>query len=154
MPCVVRSNVSEPGDVFDMYGRFIGDIYVRLGSAEVDLNHWLLREGYAFPALYNSMTNDEISAVLALAKRAQSVKRGLWALPATDVRTLDFKRVFRKYATPSKDRGSVSFPKLFRRVSTWRVLTAAQLSVDTFNAFLKAAPDPCFTTADFLHFHS
>lgn len=152
MPCIARTAVSKPGDVFDMYGRFIGDVYVRLGHVEVDLNHWLLQRGWAFPALYNSMTNDEIRAVLSLAQESERAQRGIWAHRARDEQKFDFERVFRKpgKSTPTKDQGVVSFPKLFRRVSVWRVLSAAKLTTETFNGYLTAAPDGCYLTPDFL----
>ena len=37
--------VSKPNDVFDMFGRFIGDVHV----AGTNLNHWMLAQGWAFP---------------------------------------------------------------------------------------------------------
>jgi len=36
VPCVVRTQVDEPGEVFDTYGRFVGDIHVVIGDVVRD----------------------------------------------------------------------------------------------------------------------
>ncbi|HEX3855007.1 MAG TPA: thermonuclease family protein [Polyangiaceae bacterium] len=60
--CRVVTQVSEPNDVFDMYGRFIGDVIVTgTDGNEVDLNLWMVQNGWAFPTFYTSMTKDEIT---------------------------------------------------------------------------------------------
>jgi endonuclease YncB( thermonuclease family) len=149
--CVVRTHITKPGDAFDMYGRLIGDVFIRPGHAEVNLNHWLVQHGWAFPAFYNSMTRAEIDAIASLSREAETAELGVWAHPLADVRDFSFKRVFRAGDDArASEPGPVCFPKLFRRVAAWRVLTAAALSADGFGAFLKERPDPCYETADFL----
>ena len=59
--CVVRTCVDEPAEVFDTYGRLVGDIYVRRPRL-VDVNHWLVERGWALPALYSSMLPEEVDA--------------------------------------------------------------------------------------------
>ncbi|HEX3485904.1 MAG TPA: thermonuclease family protein, partial [Micropepsaceae bacterium] len=76
--CTAETQVDNPDDVFDTYGRFIGDIYVQRGSKRINLNDWLLREGWAFPAFYNSMTVDEIEEKIAAAKQGRKLKTRLW----------------------------------------------------------------------------
>src|SRR5437667_5473839 len=46
--CTVTTFVNEPNEVFDTYGRFIGDIVVESGGPAINVNLWLVREGWAF----------------------------------------------------------------------------------------------------------
>ena len=49
MKCRVVTGVSKPNDVFDTYGRFIGDIIVTgKNGKDVDLNLWMAQKGWAF----------------------------------------------------------------------------------------------------------
>jgi endonuclease YncB( thermonuclease family) len=150
-PCVVRSHVKKPNDVFDRYGRLVGDVYIRLGQTEVNLNHWLLQHGWALPSLYNSMENAEIDAVIAVAAAAEGRRAGVWGHPLDDVRKFDFGLTYRKGGPPEprKDRGPASFPKLFRRVACWRVLKKAHLRSNGFIGYLRDRPDDCYDTANF-----
>ena len=150
--CVVRSRLLHPGDAFDMYGRLIGDVFVRVGHAEINLNHWLAQHGWAFPAFYNSMHDDEIEALLTLCEEAQSAKLGVWSRAQPDLRAFAFRRVFRKSEAdpPPRDIGAVCVPKLFRRMAAWRVLGAADVGAGTFHSFLKQKSDTCYETASFM----
>src|SRR6266542_3666934 len=65
--CEVRTLVEHPNEVFDMYGRFIGDVWVRGHH----LNRWLVEEGWAFPAFYASMTHEEIRSLRRAASHAE-----------------------------------------------------------------------------------
>jgi endonuclease YncB( thermonuclease family) len=153
IPCVVRTNVKKPSDVFDIYGRFVGDIYVVFAGTEIDLNHWVIEQGWAFPAFYVSMTKQEVADIIGLARKAMTARRGVWARPARDIRVFDPKLVFRGKGVspePKKDKGVVTFPKLFRRVATWSVLKQAKIIQDTFVDYLKASADECWTTSTFL----
>src|SRR5262249_12166344 len=117
IPVVVRTSVDEPSDVFDVYGRLVGDIYVKLGRKELNLNHWMLQNGWAFPALYSSMSATEIQTVLALAKEAKAKRRGFWALVSSTLK-FDPKLLFDEDGPidAKSDRGPVVMPKLFRRL--------------------------------------
>jgi endonuclease YncB( thermonuclease family) len=71
----VFTHVDAPNEVFDTYGRLVGDIEVTVGGHKVDVNHWLVEQGFAYPTFYSSMNADEIKAFLALAKTARTKKR-------------------------------------------------------------------------------
>ena len=58
--CEVTTRVSSPNEVFDTYGRFIGDISVERDGHRTVLNDWLVANGWAFPTFYKSMTEAEI----------------------------------------------------------------------------------------------
>jgi len=117
---LVTTRVSKPNDVFDKYGRFVGDLLL---SDVTNLNHWMLAAGWAFSALYNSLQDDELQAFLAAAKKGKSKLLNDYS------RDLSFWDP--KLQTPHKeppgfcydeaqDKGPVQFPKLFRRIVTWK----------------------------------
>ena len=142
--CVVRSQVTNSNDVFDMYGRLIGDVYVQVGHTEINLNHWLLQHGHAFPAFYDSMTKQEISDIQALVEQAQTDNAGVWSHYTAKANEFDARRRAPKaHVTYSaaKDQQAVSFPKLFRRASAWGALKAAGLQTTRYIEYLKAHPD-------------
>ncbi|HEX4337921.1 MAG TPA: thermonuclease family protein, partial [Polyangiaceae bacterium] len=123
VPITIRTAVDDPSEVFDMYGRLIGDLYVKVKGKEVDLNHWMLRQGWAFPTLYASMSTDEITDVLALAAKAKARKVGLWKHASSALKGFDAKLLFVKNGAfdAAKDAGPVTMPKQFRRLSTYSV---------------------------------
>lgn len=124
LTCQVITQVAEPGDVFDMYARFIGDIVVTEAGAWLNLNQWLVAQGWALPSFYNSMTPDEICALTVRAQQARFRKTNLWSHGAytTLVGELDRTLTYRKPGSAvQKDRGSVILPKLFRRLYQWQI---------------------------------
>ena len=84
------SSLNSPNDVFDTYGRLVGDIDVTLNGKLLNLNQWLVERGWAYPTFYSSMTNDEINALLALAKTARSKKTLVWKFLSKTVGSFDF----------------------------------------------------------------
>lgn len=151
LPCTVETYVDEPNDVFDVYGRFVGDIVVRIkkeSSEPVNVNKWLVRKGLAVPAFYTSMSPAEINALLVEAKKAG--QKGVWPLERKAGR-LDRSLVYRKPpATVVPDKGPVIHPKLFRRLSTWDVNYDANMLTASFVKYLQEHKDACFETKEFL----
>jgi hypothetical protein len=82
VPFHVETAVDTPNDVFDTYGRFIGDVVIAVVDA-FNVNQWLAAEGWAFPTFYASMSSDEIERLRALAATAKSRKAGVGGPPAT-----------------------------------------------------------------------
>jgi hypothetical protein len=126
--------VTKPAEVCDVYGRFVGNVEVGPESARVDLNHMLLREGWAMPGLYNSMTHDEIRQIQADHDFAWTNGRGLFSANYVTGRLARFKPTQRyrkgpKVFTPFRDKGPVSFPKFFRRQADHYVRRALGESV-------------------------
>jgi endonuclease YncB( thermonuclease family) len=153
----VFTQVDKPNDVFDTYGRLVGDIEIVMSGTPVNLNQWLVEQGWAFPTYYSSMTNDEILAINALAKAARSKKRGVWKFLSKTVGTFDFTlREPKKNETTvlATDKGPALFPKLYRRFTNWSARNKAKATKQTFQTFLAAGsggkPDGCFETGDFL----
>jgi endonuclease YncB( thermonuclease family) len=153
LKCVVRTGVDEPDEVFDTFGRLVGDIFVTIGGVEQNVNHWLCRKGWAFPTFYSSMTKQEINDLIALSEPARKSKAGIWKRTTSDVSQFDRTLLFRNKGTPdpANDDGQVFFPKLFRRRSTFGIAQTAKMVSGLFKNYLKIAPDACFETSDFLH---
>jgi len=150
--CVVRTQVDDPSDVFDTFGRFIGDIFITLAGKEQNANHWLCSNGWAFPTFYSSMTNQEINELIALTQKARKTKAGLWSKATSDLSQFIRTQVFRNHGAPNPvaDRGPVFLPKLFRRRSTFGVAVSAKMFSGSFKNYLKTEPDDCFVTSDFV----
>src|SRR5438093_13575570 len=56
LDCQVFTQVDKPGDVFDTYGRLVGDIEATIGGKLVNINQWLVEQGWAVPTFDSSMT--------------------------------------------------------------------------------------------------
>jgi endonuclease YncB( thermonuclease family) len=119
--CHVETFVKSPGDVFDVYGRLVGDIMIADNNAIVDVNHWLIEKGWAFPAHYNSAQLGEIDALNALwADGQRGFKRSIVNRAADSTYGLPAGEAGDSQAETAKDKGPVTFPKLFRRLVGFR----------------------------------
>lgn len=147
IPCEVLTAVSLPGDVCDVFGRVVGNLVLVNVGARIDVNHWLLREGWVVPGLYNSMLKQEIRAVLADYEAAVKGKRGLFSrkIVTTKLARFDPNRRGRPgfpSFKPFSDKGPVNFPKFFRRQAERHVLGAMgeNIQVD-LPRFIATKPD-------------
>ena len=134
IPCEAVTVVSHPDEVCDTYGRVVANIVLTRGGTRIDLNHWLLQEGWVLPAFYNSMLNVEILAVLADYKAAKQHSRGLFSknLVTEALARFDQHQVEQKGPPsfkPFSDEGPVNFPKFFRRQAEHFVRRAIDTSV-------------------------
>lgn len=55
----VFSMVDTPDNPFDRFGRAVADIVI--SDTDININQWLVKEGWVFPDFYNSMSNEEIN---------------------------------------------------------------------------------------------
>jgi endonuclease YncB( thermonuclease family) len=117
--CLVQTVVDEPGEVFDCYGRFVGDLLVHLGCAVVHVNHALVEAGWALPALYTSLYGSEIEAIRNASARARSSSRGVWRSLDRHLLPLTWARRYRRSEGP--DHGRLILLTLFRRQASWAV---------------------------------
>jgi endonuclease YncB( thermonuclease family) len=151
LPVVVRTAVDDPSEVFDVYGRLVGDIFTMVNRKEVDLNHWMVQNGWAFPTFYASMSAEEIETILRLANAAKTKKRGFWKLASAQLKEFDATLRFRDEPPAGHDdTGAVIMPKLFRRLSTFSVQKKAAIVTGTLVEYLQRGSDGCYETADFL----
>ncbi|MBZ5507876.1 MAG: thermonuclease family protein [Acidobacteriia bacterium] len=151
--CEVRTAIDHPNQAFDTYGRLIGSIFIRLHGKEVNINHWLVQNGWAFPAFYNLASKDEIKEVSKHAEQARKAKRGIWEHLSADVEHADFSLVFRHGGPPNPpaDIGPLVMPKLFRREVLWHMSQVDGLFSGPFRDFLaKQKEDGWVKTIDFL----
>lgn len=124
LACKVVSRVDLPNEVFDKYGRFVGDILVRKGGQEININHWLVEQGWAFPAFYDSMTEQEILDVQALGETARKAGRNIWRKTGYTPALGQLNQALKtrpKNSPLAPDAGPVIIPKFFRRQYTWVV---------------------------------
>jgi endonuclease YncB( thermonuclease family) len=153
IPCTVTTAVAEPTDVFDTYGRLVGDIWVKVGGKPTDVNLWLVREGWVYPSFYDSMKAAEINAVLSAWQSGQKKRRVAKALAKT-VGKLDFGLVFRSgknmKVVSGADEGEVLYPKIYRRLVTWSAEKKAGVTGKPFKQFVMDGADKYLRLADYL----
>ncbi len=152
LSCEVVTFVDHPNDVFDMYGRMIGDIVVIARGNEVNANHWLAENGWAVPTFYDSMTVKEINTVSALADKARKAKAGLWKLYSDKVAKPDTSLKYEKHGAfdAKKDAGPAVMPKLFRRQIRYWVSKENGLVNGSYRDYLLKQKDGWVKTAAFL----
>ncbi|MDQ6700361.1 MAG: thermonuclease family protein [Acidobacteriota bacterium] len=119
----------------------------------IDLNHWLVENGWAFPTYYNSMSVDEIKAIQKLSEAARKAKRGIWPHMIHHVSQLNLGMLFRPKGKPNdkSDVGPVLMPKIFRRQVRFVIsqLNHLPAGAGDFRSFLGAQPDPFVTLSAF-----
>jgi endonuclease YncB( thermonuclease family) len=155
LPCRVETAVDSPDEVFDTYGRFVGDIIVRIGQREYNVNRWLVRMGHAYPAFYNSMSVDEINALRAAADEAWANDRHIWRNLSDYADDFDWELQYRRPSripvyVETADMGEIVLPKLFRRLAKWEVNRYAGMITTTFWSYLDQRNDACYLTEEFL----
>lgn len=157
LACRVFTHVDAPNEVFDTYGRMVGDIEVTVANKTIDINHWLVEQGFAYPTFYSSMNDDEIKGLLALTKTARTKKLPVWKYLAKTIPAFDFDlREPKKNETDvlATDKGPVILPKLFRRYTNWSARKKAKVTSQNFQKFLGEGsggkPDTCYEIDDFL----
>lgn len=157
LACRVFTHVDAPNEVFDTYGRLVGDIEVTVGGHKVDINHWTVEQGFAYPTFYSSMNDDEIKALLALAKTARAKKLPVWKHLAKTIGAFDFdlrEPKVNETGVLATDKGPVILPKLYRRFTNWSARKKAKVTSQNFQKFLGEGsggkPDICYEIDDFL----
>jgi len=145
----LTTRVRRPNDVFDKYGRFIGDVLL----GDLNLNHWMLENGWAFPSLYNSLQQNEALAYLSAAAKGKSPLLGDYTDDLTlwddSLQTPRREPPGRTY-DEAEDRGWVQLPKMFRRIVNFQTDDAG--GEGSLRDFLEQPghPERVFLTRDFL----
>lgn len=143
LPCKVRTVVDAPGEVFDIYGRMVGNIFVGGPGAEQDVNLWLARQGWAMPTFYTSMSKDEISALTDAANEAYSAGRGVWGFYNDSVKASEFDTSLEYRGkgvavNAAADQGPVIMPKLLRRMAAYVVNRKSKMVTGSFDKYLQS----------------
>src|SRR5258707_5898366 len=111
--CSGATFVEKPNDVFDTYGRFVGEIRVTVGGEQLVVNQWLAQNGWAYPGFYTSMSDEEIQTLRDAASAAKSTSL-LWRKYMGTIGTLNRDLIFRRGGEPdpAADKGPGLLPKL------------------------------------------
>jgi hypothetical protein len=112
----------------------------------------MLENGWAFPALYNSLEDDELKAFIDAAKKGHSKLLNDYSADLTiwdPNLTTPHKQPPGFQYNEAQDKGPVQFPKLFRHIVTWK--TDAKANQATLKAYLEAqkTKDRVFKTDEF-----
>ena len=134
----ITSHVDKPSDVCDVYGRFVGNIRVRVDGNWVDINHWLLREGYVFPSFYTSMSSAEVGAVNAEWRKGKKKALRLHSFYSARVLPFDPALQYREKGkvNAAADRGRVILPKLYRRQCVHWINVTSKVKDESFIDFI------------------
>jgi endonuclease YncB( thermonuclease family) len=151
LACTVETYVDLPNDVFDTYGRFVGDVIVRIGNKNININEWIAQQGWAFPTFYTSMSNKEIQTFIAAGATGRTKGR-IWSKYKKKIPKFNPSLIFRKAGpvNPAADSGPLTLPKLFRRQTTWWAYTKAGIASSSFKGYLSKKRDELMLTDDFL----
>jgi endonuclease YncB( thermonuclease family) len=87
LTCTFETVVDYPYEVVDTYGRFIGDIIVGKGE---NVNLWLIRNGWAFPTFYTSMSVEEMKAVLSEWEMGKKIINRIGKMVSVDASKFDW----------------------------------------------------------------
>jgi endonuclease YncB( thermonuclease family) len=147
--CHVETLVKVPNDVFDKYGRLIGDIMIADGSSILNVNHWLVKKGWAFPTHYNSMQLGEIDAInVAWASAKGGFRKSIVKRVANDMYGLPAGEAGDDPAEAKKDKGKLVLPKMFRRLVEFSEDSKGTATLKDFLAAFKKG-DLVIKLADF-----
>ncbi|MBX7045658.1 MAG: thermonuclease family protein [Ignavibacteria bacterium] len=156
IPCkLFTQNVNKPNDVFDKYGRFVGDILIRNNKGvEIDLNHWMVENGYAFPTYYNKMLQSEIEKFNSLLKNAAG--KNIWKYYSDVLKAMDKSLVHHKsdsYNAKQDKQKPVIIPKMFRRIVEMEIKDGQTFSVSNLkNKLMKNKNDHFYTLKDYFDY--
>ena len=149
------SSVDMPSELFDRYGRAVSDIIIYKDNEEngINLNQWLVKEGWAFPYFYDSMSNDEISILMEKGKEAVNAQKGIRPYYSKELVDFDFNLVFEKENADNiiaNDSGLLNLPKFFRKQVDWQIIIKSGNNIKTLKKYISLRKDACYLLDEFL----
>jgi endonuclease YncB( thermonuclease family) len=150
------STINTPSELFDKYGRAICDIFVYNDDDEdegTNINQWLVREGWAFPDFYDSMTNEEITILKKLGNDANNANSGIRPYLSDRLLDLNYNLLFDKENAKQildNENGKLNLPKFFRKQVDWKVLGNSGYKVKNLKQFISNRKDKCYKIDEFL----
>lgn len=144
------SRVDKPSDVFDRYGRFVGDIMIV--KSKTNLNQWLVKNNWTFPDFYDSMTSEEISILESKACIGKQKRYGIWAGQSDKLSIFDPVFYWKKTLKidPKTDKGPLNIPKIFRRQVYYEEFKRADVSNDaTLKNYLAKGKDKYYVKKEY-----
>ncbi len=151
LPCKFVSELKPsegPGAAIDKYGRFVGDIILPNG---INLNLWLLEQGLAVVALYDSMLPYEIDESIASWQAGRKSREGIARLYSDRFNKFDPTLEFRAVGSAIRDEGDRKFlhPKFYRRQTTWWAFTQVDAFEGDFTDWLTQKAEKCWYLPEF-----
>ncbi|NJS36800.1 MAG: hypothetical protein HC765_10895 [Brachymonas sp.] len=124
-----------PGAAIDKYGRFVGDIILPDGT---NLNLWLLEQGLAVVALYDSMLPHEIDESVAAWQRGRTKRTGIARYYSARFMAFDSDLEYRPVGSPILPEATRKFihPKFYRRQTSWWAFQQADIFEGDFGDWL------------------
>jgi endonuclease YncB( thermonuclease family) len=148
------SYVDSPNDLFDKYGRAVADLVVTDNeNVDINVNQWLVENGWSFPDFYNSMSFNEIKILEEKGKLARQNGKGIWKEYSQKLQPFNFDLVFNKMETidPMQDFGLLNSPKIFRRQAPYAILKTEEIiQLPNLKSYLQTFTDNCYATNEFL----
>ncbi len=151
LPCkfVSQLKASEgPGAAMDKYGRFVGDVILPDGT---NLNLWLLQQGLAVIALYDSMLPEEIDESLTAWQAGRAAREGIARYYNDQFTKFDPTLVVRALGSKVEDEKASKFlhPKFYRRQTTWWAFTQVKIFKGDFGDWLTEKGEQCWYLPEF-----
>ena len=149
------SSIDTPSQLFDKFGRAICDIYVYNDNENngININQWLVREGWAFPDFYDSMSNEEITTLRKLGNDANNEKAGMRPYFSDKIVDLNYNLLFDKENAKQildNENGKLNLPKFFRKQVDWKILGNSGYKVKNLKQFISSRKDTCYLIDEFL----
>jgi len=133
MHATFLTQIDRPADAVDSHGRFVGDIIVGTASGQ-SINTWLVENGWAYPLLYDSMTDTEVRTIVDAWKVGQALGARPGKALSKKLQPFDATRNVKNAKLP--DGGRPNFPKIFRRQATFWSTVPGPLTSEEFAAML------------------
>lgn len=124
------ARIFDAHTALDPYGRVVCDLRIRGRS----LNLHMLRSGWAFPAMYESIPPRIRRVLLAASTEARKSRRGAWQYFTHN--TDAFSPIYTRETAP------ILWPKLFRTMCQWHVMKRAHLTTESFPNWLRTTESP------------
>lgn len=133
-------NIQNPHDVFDCYGRFVGDVIIYEDGKQISLVKYIAENGLAIPTFYSSMTENEMNTITNYCNLARNSSLGVWAFYSNKLSAFDPTHILTK-SKFNNYQGILNFPKIFRRLTEYYINTGNKKIDNSFLLFLKNKND-------------
>jgi endonuclease YncB( thermonuclease family) len=152
------SSIDKPSNLFDKFGRAVADIIIHTrNKEEINLNHWLVENGWAFADFYDSMSNDEILGLEKKSKEAEVNKKGIWSTYSSKLVPFDFDMNYPRKPSElniDNDKGQLNLPKLFRKQVDFEIIKRTGFKmyneITTLKKYIKYRKSECYKLQEFL----
>lgn len=146
------SKVDKPSNLFDKFGRAIGDVYI--SETNENINKWLVKNGWAFPDFYNSMSETEIIELQNLGDHATNPYEGIRGSYSQELVPFDSSLIF-DFNNPQidygQDKGKINLPKFFRKQVDYEILKRCGIPYTNLKEFIQLTDRKCYKTEEVLN---